>query len=244
MPTLSLYHDVLAPMPSMSKQSLKVCIRPYGRKKNSTSSNEIEIEKKKPKKLKILKNHWLARKHTTAYRHNINSIRHALKQFSTDTLVYSKQVGIMAFHMLGRRMQTSRYARCLNTARFYQSCGLFGIMARPPLSLMSTGWTFQNAMCTCILLFTGVLYTQLDSVRFTWAPVQSTRTHTRVALILISPNLLNGWITHNVFHLFTHMIAVEGAKSSPANECDEYYNSSILIKRNFPTLWQRMASAQ
>lgn len=77
---LFLCHDVLARMLIVSHgtgrrwvsaPTLRMCLR--------MSLSEI-VDKNQ------IKIHWLARKHATTHMHNINSIRHALKQFSIDRM--------------------------------------------------------------------------------------------------------------------------------------------------------------
>lgn len=243
MPKVSLYHEVLARCTYANDDEavaegmptfLRAPVQWYKLKWNRN--------KKRRKHTKKKKNHWLARKHTTASKHNINSIRHALKQFSTDTFVYSKQVGNMAFHMLVRRMQASWYAGRLHTSRFNR-IAVYSILCHVrcchwclPSHRLNIGKCYVHLHIAVYVYF--IYSTRLCSA-YIWGRTIYSHTHSD-SVDVNSANLLNGWIIHIIFHLFTHMIAVAGAKSTPANECNEYYNSSILIKRNTPTLWQRM----
>lgn len=65
--------------------------------------------------------------------------------------------------------------------------------------------------------------------------MQTVLAHTHLCVTSVdinSPNLFNGWIIHNIFHLFTHVIAVARVKPSPAmNIRYDGVVRIVLIKR-------------
>lgn len=148
-------------------------------------------------KFEFQKNHWLARKHTTAYKHKINSIQHALKQFSINrTCKHKKQVaaaaGNMPFHM---RSPTLEF------------CGLFNIapLFRTTLALMSPVWTNSESLCAHCYLHRFIYSTSYCARhRHICRPYSHTLTCASLASILIHQICLMVEL-YTIYFTYLHM---------------------------------------